>query len=174
MPKLLRLAELTWLEVLSAVLLCASGFIFISLVIGNYLVFSPSGTVQAVGSNFLNPVYYLSVDVLHFAPFEEGAWAFSAFCFLLLSIAFLRATKIGMARSSLDSLTIVAPAVLIAFETGVYLLIPGYFFSQATNFIGFVGLGSVVTNWAVMVVSLAVVVGRLSISFGIRHRASRV
>lgn len=159
------------LEMFAAVVFTVSTYIFLTLVIGNYLVFAASPSIQQIGSYLLTPIYYLSVVILRLYPFDEGLWAFSAFFVLLLSIAALRMRQNGWRRAVLDSLTIIGPAILVSFGVGVYFLIPSYFYSQVTNFVGRAGLGNVITNWSVLAVSTAVLLGRfLFQEFGNHHR----
>ncbi|MDG6964978.1 MAG: hypothetical protein JRM83_08355 [Nitrososphaerota archaeon] len=141
-----------------------SACIFFSLVLGNYLVFSPDRAVQQWGTDFLIPVYFLSVYVLRIVPFDEGMWAFTAFCVLLLSLAALRTRSAGLGRAVVDSLTLIGPGILVFFETGVYFLIPGYFYSQVTNFIGRAGVGGIFTNEMVLLSSATLLMLRLCIS----------
>lgn len=146
---------------LAAVAFAASAYVFLTLVIGNYLVFAASPSIQEMGSYFLTPIDYLSVVILRFSPFDEGLWAVLAFCGLLLSITGMKMRQNGLKGAALDSLTIIGPAVLVAFEVGVYFLIPSYFYLHATDFVGRVGLGNIITNFTVSLVSAIVLMGRL-------------
>lgn len=152
---------LTVTELLASVMLAVSGCVFVSLVTANFLVFSSSKSVQNVGSYLLAPVYFFTVRVLGLSPFDEGLWAFSAFCVMLLSISMLRARRSGLANAMINSLTLIGPAVLVFFEVGVYFLIPSYFYAQATNFVGRAGLGGLISNFTVLVVSSVILSGRL-------------
>ena len=158
--------SLEFLECVAAVTAAASGFVFVSLVVGNYLVFSSSVALQSLGSHFLIPVYYFSVVILRWSPFDEGLWAFAAFCFLLLSLSALRTRTHGAIDSVVDSLTLVGPAILACFEAGVYLFIPQYFYAQVTNFVGAANLGSLVTNCFVLISSITVLSGRMLFKIG--------
>ena len=159
-------------EYVAAVTTAASGFVFVTLVIGNYLVFSPSLALQSLGSYFLTPVYYFSVVVLRLSPFDEGLWAFAAFCLLLLSLSVLRTRERGAVGSLVDSLTLVGPAVLICFEVGVYLFIPSYFHAQVTNFVERASLGGLFTNYSVLVSAVAVFSSRLMLKI-VRSKSHR-
>jgi hypothetical protein len=143
-----------WYEVLTAIAFSVSAFVFFTLSVGDYLVFASSPLIQGIGSEFLTPVSFLSVVVLHTAPFDEGLWAFSAFCVMMLSTVGLMSRRRGLGRAFFDVLTAVAPVTLLVFEIGVYLFIPRYFFSPVTNFVGGSGIAEVLTNYAVMLVSL--------------------
>lgn len=155
-----HLHNLAWIDYLAAVILTVSGFIFVTLVVGNYLVFSPNIALQALGSDFLTPVYYVSVVILRLSPFDEGLWAFSAYCILLLSVSIVRARENGLRRSLFDTLTLIGPAILVCFEVGVFFLVPSYFYSHVTNFVQYLGLGHIFTNASVLVISAAVLTVR--------------
>ncbi len=160
------------LEYVAAITIVASGFAFVTLVIGNYLVFSSSLALQSLGSYFLTPAYYFSVVVLHLSPFDEGLWAFVAFCLLILSLSVLRTREFGVVGSLVDSLTLVGPAILICFEIGVYFLIPSYFYAQVTNFVGTIGLGGIVTNGLVLIFSLVTFSGGILLK-AVHSKSSR-
>ena len=146
---------------MAAVAFAVSAFVFFSLVIGNYLAFSPSPSIQRIGSYFLTPTFFFSVAVLGVSPWDEGLWAFSSFVVLLVSLVALKRGEHGWGKASLDVLTIWAPAVLLAFEVGIFFFVPEYFYSQATNFVARWGLGGIVTNWFVLVVSATIFGARL-------------
>ncbi|MDG7010843.1 MAG: hypothetical protein JRN57_01860 [Nitrososphaerota archaeon] len=154
---------LTPVELAASFGLASSGFVFVSLVAGNYLVFSPTLAVQNLGSYLLAPVYFFSEDILGLPYFDEGVWAFVSFCGILLSLSALRARPLGWRGSLVESATIFGPGILLSFEAGVYFLIPSYFFLQVTNFVGRSGLGSYLTNWTVFLISLAVLLAGVTI-----------
>ncbi|MDG6971691.1 MAG: hypothetical protein JRN54_11430 [Nitrososphaerota archaeon] len=149
-----------------------SACVFLSLVFGNYFVFSPDKPIQSLGTDFLIPVYFVSVDLLRVAPFDEGLWAFSAFCLLLLSLSAVRIRERGLIDSILDSLTLIGPAVLVCFEIGVYCFIPSYFYAPATNFVGRAPLGEYVTNCFVLISSVIVLFGGILLKI-VRSKQSK-
>ncbi len=157
-------------EVVAALILSSSAYVFSSLVIGNYLVFSPIPSVQTAGSYFLTPVYFISVAVLGLAPFDEGSWAFGGFLVFLISVTALRVRKCGLRAATSDTFTVLAPSILVCFEVGVYFLIPSFFYAQVTNFVGRIGLGNILTNFSVLVVSILVLVAGLLSKFSWTQR----
>ena len=156
-------ANPTMIQVASAVEFSVSFFVFFTLVVGDYLVGSPSSLAQGAGSFFLTPVFFFSVAVLGLNPFNEGLWAFASFCIMTLSIVGLRTRGISGKRALIDAVTLFAPAVLVCFETGVLIFIPQYFYSQVTNFVGSWGLGLVLTNFTVLLISSALLCIRLGL-----------
>jgi hypothetical protein len=155
---------------MAAVAFAVSAFVFFSLVIGNYLAFSPSPSIQRIGSYFLTPTCFFSVAVLRVSPFDQGLWAFSSFALLLASLIALKRRESGWGKASLDVLTILAPAILLGFEVGIFFFIPEWFNFQATNFVARWGLGGIVTNSNVLVVSAAILGARLQYGYFARVR----
>lgn len=147
-------------EFIFASLFSISSVAFGSLVLGNYLVFASSVELQHLGSDFLTPVYWFSVGLLRVSPFDEGLWAFSSFLTMLCCLAMLRTRQLGLYRALSEAFTLVGPLILISFEAGVLILIPGWFFGYVTNFVEAVGLGGIVTNAFVLLVSTFVLLCR--------------
>lgn len=96
-------------------------------------------------------------------PVDIGLWAFVAFAVMMLTLTLFRARDLGMWRSLLDTLTLIAPSVLLVFEVGIWFLVPNMFFVHAVNFVGHMDLSGVVTNAFVMEVAVAVFSVRLLI-----------
>jgi hypothetical protein len=80
---------------------------------------------------------------------------------MMACLTMLRKEKVGFRKSVYDSLTLIAPSILIVFELSIFRYYPNWINSEVTVFAGELGLGGIITNLFVMEVSLALVVLRL-------------
>jgi hypothetical protein len=150
------------------------GFAFADIAIANFLPFAirPSdaltwGAWIAVFLPWLEITQLLSP----LTSYGTGLPAFGGLILMMACLTVLRKERIGFRKSIYDSLTLIAPSILIVFELSIFRYYPNWINYEVTVFVGEMGLGGIITNLLVMEVSVSLVV--LRIILGVRSRWGR-